>query len=139
MNNKTFGNIRTFLGKTQKQLAQFLCVSVKAIQSYEQGWRNIPSTIERQIMILSAMKKLPDMNGQPCWEIKNCPDQWRANCIVWELQMRQFCWFLNGTFCQGQLQGSWDNKIKICRDCEVYKLTFPIDLATISDSTDYSI
>ena len=74
-----------------------------------------------------------------CWEINNCPDEWRDKCIVWELKIRSFCWFMNGTFCQGQMQGSWDNKVTICRDCEVYRSIFPVDLASISDFTDYSI
>ena len=33
---------RQYLGKTQSQMAQVLGVSLKAIQSFEQGWRNIP-------------------------------------------------------------------------------------------------
>ena len=130
MNSKEFGKIRSFLGKTQKQLAQLLCVSNKAIQSYEQGWRKVPSAIERQMLLLLTLKKSPDTNAPLCWEIKNCPDEWRDNCIVWELKIRQYCWSMNGTSCQGRPQGSWDNKIQICRSCEVYKSTFPADLET---------
>jgi len=29
------------MGKTQKQLAQVLGISLKAIKNFEQGWRNI--------------------------------------------------------------------------------------------------
>jgi predicted transcriptional regulator len=89
MDSKDFRKIRTFLGKTQEQLARWLCVSPKTIQSYEQGWRTVPAMIERQVLLFSAMlsvksvRSFQDTNGHPCWETKNCPDKWKANCIVW--------------------------------------------------------
>ena len=125
MDNKEFSQIRKLLGKTQKQLAELLCVSVKAIQSFEQGWRNIPSHSERQLLLLFSLKKPMDMNFKPCWEIKDCPGEWRDNCIVWELKARHFCWFLNGTFCKGKLQNNWSEKILLCRECEVYRSFMP--------------
>ena len=121
MKGKEFSQIRNYLGKTQKQLAGLLCVSPKAIQSFEQEWRNIPPYVERQMLLLLSLKVSVDRNIRPCWEIKNCPNEWRENCIVWELKANYFCWFLNGTFCQGQIQESWDKKIQLCRECEVYK------------------
>ena len=48
MNKKEFSQIRNQLGKTQMQMAQLLGVSLKAIQSFEQGWREIPVHAERQ-------------------------------------------------------------------------------------------
>ena len=126
MDKKEFTQIRNILGRTQDQLASLLCVSSKAIQSFEQGWRNIPSHIEREMLLLLSLKRSPDRSFSPCWDIKKCPDEWRSNCIVWELQARHFCWFLNGTFYQGQVQKSWDKKIQLCRECEVYKSILPI-------------
>ena len=121
MDSKEFSQVRFLLGKTQDQLARLLSVSSKAIQSFEQGWRHIPPYVERQMLILLSLKVSGDRNIRPCWEINNCPNEWRENCIVWELKARYFCWFLNGTFCQGQIQESWDKKIQLCRECEVYK------------------
>ncbi len=46
------------LGKTQSQLARLLDTSLKAIQSFEQGWRSIPVRIERQVLFLLASKKV---------------------------------------------------------------------------------
>ena len=120
MDSKEFIRIRHALGKTQDQMAKILCVSPKAIQSFEQKWRNIPSHIEREMLLLLSLKTSFDSNIRPCWEIKNCPDKWRDNCIVWELQARHFCWFINGTFCQGMIHENWNEKIKLCRECEVY-------------------
>ncbi len=124
MNRKEFSKIRATLGKTQVELSKLLCDSPKAVQSYEQGWRNIPSYIEKQMLLLLSLKKITDRKVIPCWEIKDCPQEWRANCIVWELKAVHFCWFLNGTYCQGKINNKWEQKIKICRDCKVYKAMF---------------
>ena len=47
MDKKRFTQIRAYLGKTQKQMAQLMGTSNKAIESFEQGWRNITPHIER--------------------------------------------------------------------------------------------
>ena len=124
MDSEEFIKVRHALGKTQNQLARLLCVSPKAIQSFEQEWRNIPSHIEREMLLLLSLKTSFDSNIRPCWEIKNCPDKWRDNCIVWELQARHFCWFINGTFCQGKIHTKWAEKIQLCKECEVYQSMF---------------
>ena len=125
MDRKEISQGRKVLGKTQAQLAQLLCISLKAVQSFEQGWRHIPAYIEQQMLLLLSLKSSIDGNIQPCWEIINCPDEWRNNCIVWELQARHFCWLVNGTFCQGKVQKNWGKKIELCRECEVFKLMLP--------------
>ncbi len=125
MEKQELANIRKHLGKTQKQLAQLLGISLKAIKSYEQGWRNIPAYIERQIFFLLAADKALNKNNKPCWVIKKCPMAIRKNCPAWELQAGQFCWFINGTVCQGKVQKDWNEKIKICRKCKVFKLMVP--------------
>jgi len=126
MESNEFSQIRHYLGKTQNELAQLLCVSLKAIQSFEQGWRHITASAERQLLFLLSLKRSLDENASPCWEIMNCPDKWRENCIAWEFKAGHFCWFINGTFCQGKVQESWGEKIKLCRQCEVYRSKFPL-------------
>ena len=125
MDGNDFSKIRHFLGKTQGELSDLLCVSAKAVQSYEQGWRNIPVHIEKQMLLLLSLKNNRVGNVKHCWEIKDCPEKFRDNCIVWELKARYFCWFLNGTFCRGKKQKSWRDKIEICRDCRVYSEILP--------------
>ena len=121
MENKEFSNIRQYLGKSQKQLAKLLCVSIKAIQSFEQGWRKIPASAERQLLLLLSLKRQLDKDAKPCWEIKKCPAEWRQNCTAWEFKAGHLCWFINGTFCQGKTKESWREKIKICKQCKVFK------------------
>jgi len=118
---KEFSTARQYLGKTQSQMAQLLGVSLKAIQSFEQGWRNIPVHIERQVLFLLASKKSPPRREYPCWVIRECPMGIRQNCPAWEFQVGNLCWFINGTICQGRAQGSWQEKMKICRQCKVFQ------------------
>ena len=124
MQNEEFIKIRHVLGKTQKQLAQVLCSSTKTIQSFEQGWRNVPIHIEREMLLLLSMKTHSEGSTRVCWNVKNCSSEWRENCIVWELKAGHLCWFLSGTFCQGRIHRLWDEKIELCRKCEVYQAMF---------------
>ena len=125
MKEREFSAIRWYLGKTQSQMAQLLGVSYKAIQSFEQGWRNIPVHTERQILFLLAMKESPKENRRVCWEIRKCRMENRRNCPAWEFHAGRFCWFINGTICQGRTQESWQKKMKICRRCKVFQSIFP--------------
>lgn len=125
MEKQELAKIRHELGKTQKQLAQLLGISLKAIKSFEQGWRNIPAYVERQLFFLLAAKVAHNKNNEPCWVIKKCPEAVRENCPAWELQAGQLCWFINGTICQGNIQIGWNEKMEICRKCKVFKLMIP--------------
>ena len=58
MDKKQFSRIRRRLRKSQSEMAQLLTVSVRAVQSFEQGWRNIPAHVERQMLFLLAKEKL---------------------------------------------------------------------------------
>jgi len=125
MEKKEFSRIRGYLGKTQVQMAQLLGISLKAIQSFEQGWRKIPTHIERQALFLLAMKKSPPQKAKPCWETQKCSREKRRNCPAWQFQAGHLCWFINGTICYGEMQESWLSKMKICRQCIVFKNMLP--------------
>ena len=125
MTGKEFSNIRHYLDKTQKEMATLLCVSSKAIQSFEQGWRQVPSNSERYLLFLLSLRKASREDVRPCWEIRDCPVEWRENCVAWEFQAGDFCWFINGTFCQGEVKDNWYDKMKLCRQCEVFKSIIP--------------
>jgi DNA-binding XRE family transcriptional regulator len=125
MNKKEFFKIRSSLGRTQKQVAQLLGTSLKAVQSFEQGWRRTPVHIERQMLFLLAHKNSPARTPMACWALKDCSDETKRHCPAWEFQMGHLCWFINGTICQGEAQESWERKMKRCRKCEVYRSVFP--------------
>ena len=125
MDRTEFSRIRSYLGKTQNQLARLLCISPKAIQSFEQGWRKVTPSAERQLLFLLSLERSLDEKTGPCWEIRNCPVEWRTNCTAWEFKAGYFCWFINGTFCQGEVQVNWERKVELCRQCEVFNLMLP--------------
>ncbi len=126
MKRKQFVEIRRHLGKTQNQMAQILGVSPKAVQSFEQGWRNIPMHIERQALLILALKYHASKKDKPCWLTRRCPAERRRDCPAWQFDAGHLCWFINGTICEGVPQGSWKKKIKSCSQCEVYRsMLFP--------------
>ena len=124
MDSKEFIYFRKKLNKTQKQMAQLLGISIKAIHSYEQGWRSIPPSAERQMFFLISRTAENRKRRKPCWAIKKCSHKQKAQCPAWEFKTGKLCWFINGTICEGSVQKSWKKKMKICRSCEVFLTYF---------------
>jgi DNA-binding XRE family transcriptional regulator len=122
MDTKEFSDFRSKLNKTQKEMAQLLGVSIKAIHSYEQGWRSIPTHVERQLLFLLSQKISAAMKGQKaCWTAKKCPLSSRKQCPAWEFRAGKLCWFINGTVCDGVVHKRWEEKMKVCQTCEIFK------------------
>ena len=125
MGKKEFSKIRQQLGKTQNQIARILGISLKAIQSFEQGWRNIPVSTEGQLLFLLTLKRSGSKKNRLCWVLRKCPMEVKQNCPAWEFKAGHLCWFINGTICQGEVQKNWQKKMKICRQCEVFQTIVP--------------
>lgn len=107
------------LGKSQREFARLLGVSLKAVESYEQGWRDIPPAIER-IAYFLLFKTNPASHsiGLPCWETKSCREETRNKCVAFTAREGHFCWFFTGGLCasaknSGKEEGS-------CHGCEVF-------------------
>ena len=118
MQREEFVRLRKRLGKTQSQMAALLGTSLKAVHSYEQGWRAVPGHGERRLFFLISRmrsRKAP----RPCWVVKECPPDRKRQCPAWEYRAGNLCWFINGTVCEGMAQKDWQEKMKICRDCKV--------------------
>jgi hypothetical protein len=120
MDNKEFARLRKKLDKTQKKMAQLLGVSIKAVHSYEQGWRSIPAHAERQMLFLVSNMRGSSKVNKPCWIIKKCPPKKKKECPAWEFKSGKLCWFINGTICDGIVYKDWKEKMKSCRSCEVF-------------------
>lgn len=63
-----------------------------------------------------------------CWEIKKCGrekggknEKTLGMCPAYPKNGHS-CWIIAGTFCKGEVQGTFAKKQKICTICEVYKL-----------------
>ena len=114
-----FTKFRKQLNKTQQQIANLLGKSVKAVHSYEQGWRSIPPDVERQILLLASRVRGKKSLDKQCWNIMKCPSERKKQCPAWEFKAGKLCWFINGTICHGTTQKNWKEKIRICRTCDV--------------------
>jgi hypothetical protein len=118
LEKEEFSLARKKLGKTQKQLAELLGMSLKTIHSYEQGWRTIPSHIERQIFFLLINQRGRNTSLTPCWEKKQCLE--REHCPAWEFQSGHLCWFLNGTLCECTQDSHPKDKLDTCKACPIF-------------------
>jgi signal transduction histidine kinase len=55
---------------------------------------------------------------QRCWETKGCQQE---TCPVHGNEGKLRCWEVAGTFCRGDVQGGFAQKLGDCRKCEVYQ------------------
>ena len=120
MEREEFIYLRKTLEKTQKEMAQLVGTSLKAIHSYEQGWRSVPVHAERQILFLFSRRRENRKRLRDCWKVKKCPAGLKQRCPAWEFQAGKLCWLINGTICEGIVKKNWSEKMKICRKCEVF-------------------
>jgi hypothetical protein len=138
MESIEFKKIRAKLKKTQKETAQLIGTSIKAVHSYEQGWRKIPHHVERQMLFLVFRSIHGAMGRTACWDKLNCPDEMRKNCPAWEFKSGDMCWFINGTICSGQAHKNWQEKIIECKECSIFKEIFQdsYNLSTTQEETE---
>jgi hypothetical protein len=52
-----------------------------------------------------------------CWEVKNCD---KSDCPVHGKQNVR-CWLVAGTFCRGEVQGKFAQKLGSCSKCTIYQ------------------
>jgi len=118
MDKELFAKARAKLNKTQKELASLLGVSLKAVQSYEQGWRSVPVHVERQMyFLLGNQRQKSPLKRKDCWKEKKC--KYKKECPAWEFQAGHLCWFLSGTQCECAAKKGWKDKMEICRNCDI--------------------
>ena len=121
---KMVRRIRDEFGVTQKQLAKVMATSVKTVQSYEQGWRNVPPRALLQLFVLLAIHRRRQVDLRPCWEIRNCAPEDRADCPSHAFGDGQFCWLVCGgagnCHCESPLDTDGNGqKLLPCMDCAV--------------------
>ena len=125
MDSVEFTLARKRLNKTQQQLADLLSVSLKAVRSYEQGWREIPHHAQKQLLFLLHQQRGSKKDKLICWNVKKCPPERKKKCPAYEFGMGSFCWMINGTICECTARKSWKEKMKICKKCVVYDSFLP--------------
>ena len=121
MTGQEFATLRRRFDKTQKEMAQLLGISIKAVHSYEQGWRSVPDHVEKQLLLLTVSISPHRSRQKVCWEVNRCPEQIRCQCPAWQYDRGTLCWLINGTICNGTVHKNWKEKIRMCRSCSVLK------------------
>ena len=91
--------IRKAAGWTQKETAMLLGVSKKAIESYEQGWREPPDAIWKELITLLALQRDYPSGYLPCWKLMKCPDAANQDCFCKKRLRGFFCWMTATTNC----------------------------------------
>jgi len=109
--------LRDNLDITQAEMATILGISLKSVQSYEQGWRKIPPYIEKMVLLLIG--NLSKAKVKNCWEIVDCPEAIKNNCLVYKSDLGHCCWAISGCCYKGKVLKSWAAKKQVCLNCPV--------------------
>ncbi len=116
-------SLRKELGISQKEMADLLGISTKAIQSYEQGWRHGSPHVEQMVLLHTILHRGLNLRKVPhCWKLNDCPRELRKQCPAHRIRQPGFCWLVTGTLCHGERMHTWQAKRKRCLKCEVLKM-----------------
>ena len=122
MDSEEFARYRKKLGKTQKQMAQLIGTSIKAVHSYEQGWRSVPAHVERQVLFL--ISRLPENRKlrKNCWTLMKCPAERRGTARPTSSKAAPSAGLSTAPSAPGRRRTkNWKSKMEMCRTCEVMK------------------
>jgi hypothetical protein len=114
-------------------------IGKRAIQSYEQEWRQPSEMVERMLLLLLiAHRNGAELSRICCWEHKGCSPEVRERCITYVTRQGHLCWFLSGTMCEGKRQKSWGDKLEACLECSFMQgLLNPPARKTVPDVTNH--
>ncbi len=119
MDGPEFSKLRGMSRKSQKELSTMLGVSQKAVESYEQGWRPIPATVERLLYyIVFKLNRAQLADQEPCWVVRTCPEQVKLGCSAWASGDGHFCWFITGRLCAAAKAAGGSDAY--CYECPVF-------------------
>lgn len=114
--------VRQELGLTQTQLADLATVSLRTVQSCEQGWRYPSAGLEKMVLLLlMAHRHGSNAPHLPCWEASICPDELRRRCMAYRTRRGELCWILTGRMCRGVRLPSWSQKRAMCERCLFFR------------------
>ena len=66
-----------------------------------------------------------DVGAHSCWDAMGCSEREREACLVYRSNQGHLCWLLSGNVCKGIRLHSWEDKKKLCSDCDFFKALFP--------------
>lgn len=103
-------------------MARLLGISVRAVQSYEQGWRPLPPYVQKLAGMLLFLSRNGDEHLPPCWEVNGCGEEQKSRCFAYKHGIGRLCWMATGNWHQADnLLADWRSKLARCRECEVMR------------------
>ena len=123
--------IRAEVGLSQSEFASLLGVSLRTVQSCEQGWREPSAAVEKAaLLLLIAHGQGSEFRNHTCWATVQCSDQERKQCLVYKTKQGHLCWLLTGHICKGIKLRSWEDKKALCSECVFFRELLPQGIPT---------
>ena len=121
--------IREELKISQATLASYLGVSVRTVQSCEQGWRCPGEAVKKALLLLLiTYRRREELASLHCWDELCCSAEQREGCLIYQSRQGHLCWFLLGNQCARHPNSGWKEKQQMCRQCAFFhKLIRPSD------------
>lgn len=115
--------VRAILKLSQREMGLLLGVSTRSIQSYEQGWRPVPPTVQKLAGLFLSLKRRKDRpKRKPCWKIVKCPPNVLKECWAHQLNAGDIC-ALAATDPRGKKNlAGWERELlEVCTECRFIK------------------
>lgn len=112
-------DVRAVLDKSQSEMASLLGISVRAVQSYEQGWRPLPPNVQKMAALMLFLNHAEKHPVKPCYSVMHCSKDCRDACPASGIGGGKVCWLVTGTTCRGVKTKNWQAKIAHCVKCPV--------------------
>ena len=127
--------IREELGLTQNELASYLGVSSRTVQSCEQGWRCPGSAVHKSLLLLLIThRRGAELKELHCWDARNCALEMRERCLVSISGQGHLCWFLTGNLCKQTVFRRWEDKLAKCNACGFFQALTRVKSPPIPDA-----
>ena len=111
--------VRKALGLSQPEMAGLLDISVRAVQSYEQGWRRCPSYIQKLALMFLFLRNNRPSARAPAGRSTSAPPTASGLARARASAGASLCWIVPGTHCHGRVQKNWTAKVSSCSRCPV--------------------
>ena len=117
--SQIFRDLRSRMQWSRGEVASFLGVSRKAVESYEQGWRAVPDRVWKQLITTVALQhEYPLRQHSRCWELTGCPRTIRDECFSYQKMHGHFCWMTATNNCRKAHLGAERGYLE-CVNCPV--------------------
>jgi len=117
--------IREEMGLSQQEIAAQLGISVRTVQSCEQGWRSLGVSLEKCLLLMwMSHRHGVQLAQMHCWEVKHCSQEHRERCFTYLARQGFMCWFLTSNACECRQFKDWDEKKAYCRQCAFFQQLF---------------